>query len=209
MAVTSTVRPARLVSVAPTDPAQSDAISRFLNRAVNDESLAAEYALFVARDTLNTPQPALAVLWAAVSMRVYGQERIWFPGYGGPSVPDLKDRYGLASISFDAEVPTVWRPYYLRMLGSVVSDLQRVLPAFTTRVLWSPRTMFAGLLLLTVGCLVRVVSEVVAYQRDAAWAWAVSFTSRAAAASRVRRSAASISISRNRWGVAVRTSVSR
>ena len=133
VAVTSTVRPARLVSVAPTDAAQSDAIGRFVNRAVNDESLAAEYALFVARDTLNTPQPALAVLWAAVSMRVYGQERIWFPGYGGPSVPDLKDRYGLASISFDAEVPTVWRPYYLRMLGSVVSDLQRVLPAFTVR----------------------------------------------------------------------------
>src|SRR4029453_10709293 len=57
------------------------------------------------------------------------QERVWFPGYGGPSVPDLKDRFGLASVSFDAGVPTVWRPYYLRMLGSALSDLQRVLPA--------------------------------------------------------------------------------
>ncbi|MCC7007965.1 MAG: NnrS family protein [Acidobacteria bacterium] len=55
----------------------------------------------------------------------------------------------------------------------VFSIGQRVLPAFATRVLWSPRVMFAGLLLLNAGCLVRVTSEVVAYQRDAAWAWAV------------------------------------
>ena len=106
---------------------------RFVNRAVNEEALAAEYSLFVARDTMHDSQAALAVLWAAVSMRVYGQERVWFPGYGGPSVPDLKDRFGLASVSFDAEVPTVWRPYYLRMLGSVLSDLQRVLPALGVR----------------------------------------------------------------------------
>ena len=135
VAVTSTVRPARIVSVASGTPdaAQGDAITRFVNRAVNDESLAAEYSLFVARDTVNAPQPALAVLWAAVSMRAYAQERVWFPGYGGPSVPDLKDRFGLASVSFDAEVPTVWRPYYLRMLGSALTDLQRVLPAFAVR----------------------------------------------------------------------------
>ena len=31
--------------------------------------------------------------------------------------------------------------------------------------------MFAGLMLLTGGCLLRVVSEVVAYQFGAAWAW--------------------------------------
>ena len=61
------------------------------------------------------------------------QERVWFPGDGGPTVPDLKDRFGLASVSFDAHVPTVWRPYYLRMLGSALADLQRVLPAFAVR----------------------------------------------------------------------------
>lgn len=135
VAVTSTVRPARIVAAASgsAGDAVSDAIGRFVYRAVNEESLAAEYSLFVARDTMNAPQPALAVLWAAVSMRVYGQERVWFPGYGGPSVPDLKDRFGLASVSFDAEVPTNWRPYYLRMLGSALSDLQRVLPAFAVR----------------------------------------------------------------------------
>ena len=135
VAVTSTVRPVQIAAAVPISPeaARNIAIGRFLNRAVNEEALAAEYSLFVARDTMHDSQAALAVLWAAVSMRVYGQERVWFPGYGGPSVPDLKDRFGLASVSFDAGVPTVWRPYYLRMLGSALSDLQRVLPAMGVR----------------------------------------------------------------------------
>jgi hypothetical protein len=135
VAVTSTVRPVHVASAAPGSPeeALNNAVGRFVNRAVNDESLAAEYSLFVVRDTVHSSQAALAVLWAAVSMRVYGQERVWFPGYGGPSVADLKERFGLASVSFDAEVPTVWRPYYLRMLGSALSDMQRVLPAFGVR----------------------------------------------------------------------------
>jgi len=135
VAVTSTVRPVQVAVTVAGSPeeALNNGIRRFVNRAVNEEALAAEYSLFVARDTMHDSQAALAVLWAAVSMRVYGQERVWFPGYGGPSVPDLKDRFGLASVSFDAEVPTVWRPYYLRMLGSVLSDLQRVLPAMGVR----------------------------------------------------------------------------
>jgi hypothetical protein len=54
----------------------------------------------------------------------------------------------------------------------VFSIGQRVMPAFAAMgPLWSPRLMFAGLLLLTTGCLVRVTSEVVAYQSGAAWAW--------------------------------------
>lgn len=43
---------------------------------------------------------------------------------------------------------------------------QRVLPAFSgMRLLFSARLMFAALLLLTVGCVLRVGSEVLAYQR--------------------------------------------
>jgi hypothetical protein len=131
VAVTSTVRPVALVASmgAQDDPAR-DAIGRFMDRAINEESLAGEYSLFLARDTTGASQPALAVLWAAVSMRAYGQERVWFPGDGGPSVVDLKTRYELASVSFDAAVPTRWRPYYLRMLGTTLADLQRALPAF-------------------------------------------------------------------------------
>jgi len=51
---------------------------------------------------------------------------------------------------------------------------QRVLPAFAAaRPLWSPRLMFAGLACLSVGCVLRVSSEILAYQNYAAWAWPV------------------------------------
>ena len=51
---------------------------------------------------------------------------------------------------------------------------QRILPAFAgMRLLWSTRLMFAGLALLTVGCFLRVSSEVLAYQGWADWAWPV------------------------------------
>jgi hypothetical protein len=135
VAVTSTVRPSRLLAGVSTitDGRTKDALTRFTERAVNEEALAGEYSLFLARESARVTQPSVAVLWAAVSMRAYAQERVWFPGYGGPSVPDLKDRFGIAAVSFDADVPTTWRPYYLRMLGSALSDLQRVLPAFGVR----------------------------------------------------------------------------
>jgi uncharacterized protein involved in response to NO len=49
---------------------------------------------------------------------------------------------------------------------------QRVLPAFSgMRLLFSTRLMFLALLALTVGCLLRVSSEILAYQGFAHWAW--------------------------------------
>jgi len=56
----------------------------------------------------------------------------------------------------------------------VFSVGQRVLPAFSgMRHLYSPRLMFFSLMLLTVGCTVRVASEVLAYQEylHGAWSW--------------------------------------
>jgi len=51
---------------------------------------------------------------------------------------------------------------------------QRVLPAFAgMRTLWSTNLMFLGLLLLTLGCALRVSAEVLAYQDYAHWAWRV------------------------------------
>jgi uncharacterized protein involved in response to NO len=51
---------------------------------------------------------------------------------------------------------------------------QRILPAFAgMRLLWSTRLMFAGLALLSIGCALRVSSEVLAYQGYANWAWSV------------------------------------
>ena len=133
VAVTSTVRRPRILPTVAAEAVSREELDRFAQRAVNEETLAAEYALFAARDTLGEASPSLAVLWAAVSMRPYAQERVWFPGDGGPTVKDLKDRFGLAAVSFDATTPTAWRPYYLRMLGLALTDLQRVLPAFGVR----------------------------------------------------------------------------
>jgi hypothetical protein len=51
---------------------------------------------------------------------------------------------------------------------------QRVLPAFSgMRVLFSTKLMFAAALLLAVGCLLRVSSEILAYQglTLSAWSW--------------------------------------
>ena len=51
---------------------------------------------------------------------------------------------------------------------------QRVLPAFSgMRLLFSSKLMFAALSLLTVGCVLRVGSEIIAYQgiAQAAWSW--------------------------------------
>ncbi len=51
---------------------------------------------------------------------------------------------------------------------------QRVLPSFAgMTVLYSTRLMLAGLIMLNVGCLLRVSSEFLAYQDYAAWAWRV------------------------------------
>jgi hypothetical protein len=49
---------------------------------------------------------------------------------------------------------------------------QRILPAFSgMKLLFSPRLMFASLLCLSLGCALRVSSEIVAYEHYAAFAW--------------------------------------
>ena len=51
---------------------------------------------------------------------------------------------------------------------------QRVLPAFAgMKLLFSPRLMLAASSLLSLGCLLRVSCEILAYQGYAAWAWQV------------------------------------
>jgi hypothetical protein len=54
----------------------------------------------------------------------------------------------------------------------VFSIGQRILPAFSgMRLLFSTKLMFISLLLLAIGCLLRVGSEILAYQGFASWAW--------------------------------------
>jgi hypothetical protein len=50
----------------------------------------------------------------------------------------------------------------------------RVLPAFTgLRVLYGAKLMSAALALLTLGCAIRVLSEIIAYQGYADWGWSL------------------------------------
>jgi hypothetical protein len=58
-------------------------------------------------------------------------------------------------------------------LGVMVFSIgQRVLPAFSgMRALYSTKLMFLALAALTLGCALRVSSEVLAYQDYAGWAW--------------------------------------
>jgi hypothetical protein len=105
---------------------------RFFENAVNEERLAAEYALLQHGDSVGLA-PRLAVLGAAVGLRAYAQERPWFPGFEGPTRRDLEDRFGLESVTFADEVPPDWRPYYRRMLETSFADLQRVLPSLVLR----------------------------------------------------------------------------
>jgi hypothetical protein len=56
----------------------------------------------------------------------------------------------------------------------VLSVGQRVLPAFAgMRLLWSTKLMFTAMALLSLGCVLRVSCEVLAYQSYATWAWRV------------------------------------
>lgn len=95
--------------------------------ASNAETLAAEYDLLLTSGDTATSDGALAVLAAATSLRAMAQEEPWFPGSPAPSVADLRAEFGLAGVSFDRDVRRDWQPYYLRLIGTSVRDMQRVL----------------------------------------------------------------------------------
>jgi hypothetical protein len=106
---------------------------RFLERARDEEGLVAEYALLLERVADAATAAGEAVLGAAVGLRTYAQERIWFPGFGGPTTRELEDRFGLAAVRFDDDVPPAWRPYYRGVLAESLGELQRVLPSLNVR----------------------------------------------------------------------------
>lgn len=58
--------------------------------------------------------------------------------------------------------------------GMIFCVAQRVVPSFCgMRILWSPKLMLIMLVLLMTGCMLRVTSEILAYQDYAKWAWEV------------------------------------
>jgi hypothetical protein len=106
---------------------------RFLNNAVNEETFAAEHALVRQDVSALTLAPALTALATAVAMRPLAQEEVWWPGMAAPGIRDLRDRFGLAAITFDASVPAEWHGYYTRMLSFGLTDMQRVMPSLKLR----------------------------------------------------------------------------
>ena len=113
------------------DEASREARRRFIERATNEERFAAELAMAADGGPVGGTLSRVA-LAAAVGLRPYAQERVWFPGYGAPSTRELEDRYGLASVDFEG-VDARWRPYYRRMLDEALTDMQRVLPSLDLR----------------------------------------------------------------------------
>jgi len=105
---------------------------RFVERSSNEETLAAEYALLVARTRAAVPEADAAVLTAGVALRPFAQERAWLPGDGAPTVRDLQSRFGVA-VTYDATTRTAWRPFLQRTLETAILDMKRVLPGFDPR----------------------------------------------------------------------------
>jgi hypothetical protein len=103
-----------------------------LMRAWDEERFVAAKALLQRRSPFDAA-PSLTAVWAAVALRPYAQEAVWFPGFGGPTTRELEERFGFAYVRFDDAVPAEWRPYFRGMLESAVRDMQRVLPALDLR----------------------------------------------------------------------------
>jgi hypothetical protein len=104
-----------------------EAAERLLEEGRDEEHFVVEHA----RLARAHPAPVVAALAleAAVTLRTHNQEAVWHRGFPAPTVADLKRRYGLAAVDFDADVPLAWRPYYRRMLDDALADLELVLPS--------------------------------------------------------------------------------
>jgi hypothetical protein len=102
------------------------------SEARSEERFAAAYAQLQRRSPFDAA-PSLTALWAAVALRPYAQEAVWFPGFGGPTTREMEERFGFAYVRFADDVPAEWRPYFRSMLETSVRDMQRVLPALDLR----------------------------------------------------------------------------
>ena len=105
---------------------------RFVERASNEETLAAEYALLTAHAAEDVPEADASVLTAAVALRPFAQERAWLPGETAPSSRDLQARFGV-TVTYDAGARPNWRPFFQRTLEFALLDMRRVLPGFDPR----------------------------------------------------------------------------
>jgi hypothetical protein len=128
-AIVTAVRHHGPTLVTAAQDARGEALRRELvERAVNEESFVAELARVSAWEGDDAPVARLAVA-AAAALRPYAQEAPWFSGDPAPSEDELRREFGVASVRFDAGVPSRWQPFYRRMLADGLRDLRRILPA--------------------------------------------------------------------------------
>lgn len=130
---------------------------------------------------------ALAAPLAIVALRLFGATRqpakikgvhSSFPAFVRASYVWLVVAAGLGIwAAYSADSNGIWGASRHALTVGFISTMvfcvgQRVLPAFSgMRVLFSTRLMFLGLALLNAGCVLRVSSEILAYQHFANWAW--------------------------------------
>ena len=108
-----------------------ESAERLVEHGRSEEVFAAEHARLAALHA--DPVLSRTALEAAVGLRAYAQERVWFPGFAAPTEAELTAAYGLAAVRFGDEVPIAWRPYYRRMLADALTDLESVLPNLDLR----------------------------------------------------------------------------
>lgn len=133
IAVAVSINRESLVTRSGLEPWQREARERFADAAYNEERLVAARQILREEGAGFGSRLPLIELQAATFLRVWNQEEPWFPGDLAPAARDLEARFGLAAVEFGRDVPESWRPYYLRMLGRGLADLQRVLPTASVR----------------------------------------------------------------------------
>jgi len=98
----------------------------------DEEAYAAAYAQLT-RLSPHDAAPSLSAVSAAVGLRAFAQEPVWFVGDGGPSTREIIAEFGLRAVRFSSDVPSEWRPYYRSMLQLALRDMRSVLPALDVK----------------------------------------------------------------------------
>ena len=99
---------------------------------LNEEGFAGRLRPLLRREPTLRTVGAKAAVRAAVEMRPYAQERVWFPGMPRPTAEEIRGRYGVR-VEIDSGVPAGWRPYFLGAIEGAILDLQTLVPSSTVQ----------------------------------------------------------------------------
>lgn len=116
---------------APIARTQAPGLDQSVLSHVHNAEMLAAVANVPAGERLQHRAIGRLLLASAVAKRSLAQERVWFAGDSGATVDETVAALGLASLSFDRDVPRTWQGYYLRQLEDGVRDLRRVLPTLS------------------------------------------------------------------------------